>query len=97
MAGVVGLILRLVDEKVCMDMVAGKRVSPKPCCQRPRYAYQDQRERKFRILSASLRDMIFRGCYHIRRQQHYSIRTTYYEKSIEIEFAGQTCPWAGAF
>ena len=55
MAGVVGLILRLVDEKVCMDMVAGKRVSPKPCCQRPRYAYQDQRERKFRTSVGTVR------------------------------------------
>ena len=52
---------------------------------------------EYRVFSASLRDMNFRGCYHIRRQQPYSVRTTYYEKSIEIEFAGQTGPWAGAF
>jgi len=41
-----------------------------------------------RVLSVSLREMIFRGWYHIRRQQHYLMRMTNYEKPIEIEFAG---------
>ena len=48
MAGIVGLILRLFDEKLCMDMVAGKRTAKKPCCATPRYAHLDQRQRQFR-------------------------------------------------
>jgi len=48
MAGVIGLILRLVDEKVCMDMVIGKRSAQKPCCGRPRYSHQGRLDRQFR-------------------------------------------------
>jgi hypothetical protein len=48
MAGLVGLILRLVDEKVCMDIVTGKRSVQKPCCGRPRYTHQGQLDRQFR-------------------------------------------------
>jgi hypothetical protein len=48
MAGVIGLILRLVDEKVCMDMVTGKRNAQKPCCGQPRYHHQGRLDRQFR-------------------------------------------------
>ena len=44
------------------------------------------------VFSASVYDMIFRGCYRIRRQQRYLMRTTY-EEPIEIEFTGKACPW----
>jgi hypothetical protein len=55
MAGVVGLILRLVDEKVCMDIVAGKRNAEKPCCGRPRYGHQGLLDRQFRTSVGTVR------------------------------------------
>jgi len=48
MAGVVGLILSLFDEKLCMDMVVKKRIATKPCCASPLYAHHDRRQRQFR-------------------------------------------------
>lgn len=48
MAGIVGLILGLFDEKVCIDMVAGKRNAQKPCCGLPRYHHQGSLDRQFR-------------------------------------------------
>ena len=40
LAGFVGLILRVADERVCMDMVGGKLKHDSPtCCSRPRYEY----------------------------------------------------------
>ena len=55
MAGVIGLILRLVDEKVCMDMVAGKRNAQKPCCGRPRYHHQGRLDRQFRTSAGTVK------------------------------------------
>lgn len=53
MAGVIGLILRLVDEKLCMDLVSGKRPGVCSCgCQR--YAYLDQRPRRFRTSAGTV-------------------------------------------
>jgi len=48
MAGVVGLILGLFDEQICMDIVAGKRGVQRPCCNRPRYHHQGRLDRQFR-------------------------------------------------
>lgn len=55
MAGVIGLVLRLVDEKICTEMVSGKRSSPSPCCASPHYGYLDQRERQFRTSAGTVR------------------------------------------
>jgi hypothetical protein len=55
MAGVIGLILRLVDEKICLDLVSGKRSSLSPCCSSPRYLYLDQRQRRFRTSAGTVR------------------------------------------
>ena len=56
-------------------------------------AYKKMCERFLTVPSASLYDIIFRRCYHIRRQQQYKMETMY-EKPLEIEFTGQACPWA---
>jgi hypothetical protein len=49
LAGFVGLILQLVDEKICMKMVQGKiKQSKQSCCSSPQYEYHDLLERQFR-------------------------------------------------
>lgn len=48
LSGVVRLILCLLDEKVCMELIRGTRKSKKPCCDAPRYEHQDQLDRQFR-------------------------------------------------
>lgn len=49
MAGFVGLILRLMDEKLCMDFKNGKDTAGlKDCCQNPHYKYHDRPERQIR-------------------------------------------------
>jgi len=55
MAGVIGLILRFLDEKICMEMVSGKRSSPSPCCASSHYGHLDQRERQFRTSAGTVR------------------------------------------
>lgn len=47
--GFVGLLLRLTDERICMQMVQGKRVHDQPaCCSYPQYKYQGLLGRQFR-------------------------------------------------
>jgi len=46
--GFIGLILRLTDEKICMQMVQGKSEYSQPCCSEPRYEYQGSLSRRFR-------------------------------------------------
>lgn len=49
LAGFVGLILKLVDEKICMNMVQGKTEHKgQSCCSQPRYDYHGQSDRQFR-------------------------------------------------
>lgn len=48
MAGIVSLILDLVDERICMDMIKGKRGRKEPCCASPHYSYHDRLGRQFR-------------------------------------------------
>ncbi len=48
MAGIVGLILRLFDEKLCMEIVSKKHTVKKPCCGSSRYSYLDHRRRQLR-------------------------------------------------
>jgi len=49
MAGVIGLILRLVDEGICRGLVDGKGSwRPRLCCENPRYEYKDFLDRTFR-------------------------------------------------
>ena len=49
LAGFVGLILRLADEKICMNMVHGKiKHSDQSCCSSPQYEYHGQSNRQFR-------------------------------------------------
>jgi hypothetical protein len=47
-AGIVSLILRLLDEKICTDITCGKRAVKQHCCDNPRYEHQDQQQRQFR-------------------------------------------------
>lgn len=54
MAGVIGLILRLVDEMICMEMVCGKRMAPCPCCPEARYVYKDHLARHFRTSAGTV-------------------------------------------
>jgi hypothetical protein len=55
MAGVIGLILSLFDEKVCMEIVGGKRRVQKPCCGQPRYNHQGRSDRQFRTSVGTVR------------------------------------------
>jgi hypothetical protein len=55
MAGVIGLILSLFDEKVCMEIVGGKRKVKKPCCSQPRYNHQGRLNRQFRTSVGTVR------------------------------------------
>ena len=49
MAGLIGLILSLVDEQLCIDLMRGEsRLSLAPCCDHPRYEAHDRRDRSFR-------------------------------------------------
>ncbi|MCK5565739.1 MAG: hypothetical protein KAJ07_10875 [Planctomycetes bacterium] len=49
LAGFVGLILRLADERICMNMVHGKiKHSEQACCLTPQYEYHGQSNRQFR-------------------------------------------------
>ena len=50
LAGFVGLILRLIDERICLDLIQGKsRKNLSACCSQPRYHHLDQLDRQFRI------------------------------------------------
>ena len=49
------------------------------------------------VLSASVHDMSSCGWYSIGRQSDYSVEVGVYEEPIEIEFAGQACPWTRVF
>ena len=49
LAGFVGLILRLADERICMNMVQGKiKHDRQSCCSNPQYEHHDQSNRQFR-------------------------------------------------
>ena len=49
LAGFVGLILHLADERICMNMVHGKiKHSEQACCLNPQYEYHGQSNRQFR-------------------------------------------------
>jgi len=48
MAGFAGLILRMVDEKICMDIVQNKTKHKQPCCCNPQHDYHDRISRQFR-------------------------------------------------
>jgi len=49
LAGFVGLILRLADEKICTNMVHGKtKHSDRSCCLTPQFEYHGQSDRQFR-------------------------------------------------
>jgi hypothetical protein len=54
MAGFVGLILDLMDERICMEMVRGTRASGKPCCAVPRYSHHDRLSRQFRTSAGTV-------------------------------------------
>lgn len=56
MAGLIGLILRLVDELICRRLVSGERVGNlKFCCEQPRYEYKDFLERTFRTSASEVK------------------------------------------
>jgi hypothetical protein len=49
MAGMIGLILRLVDELICRRLVEGEGPwRARLCCEHPRYVYKDFQDRTFR-------------------------------------------------
>jgi hypothetical protein len=49
MAGMIGLLLRLVDERICRGLIDRKGSwRPKLCCDQSRYTYKDFLERTFR-------------------------------------------------
>ena len=58
LAGFVALILRLLDERICIDLVQGKhRKKLSTCCSEPHYHHLDQLDRQFRT---SIGKVIFR-------------------------------------
>ena len=49
LAGFVGLVLQLADERICMNMVQGKNQhSEQACCLDPKYEYHGRSNRRFR-------------------------------------------------
>jgi len=49
LAGFVGLILQLVDERICMKTIQGKiKHNEQSCCPNPQYEHHDQSNRQFR-------------------------------------------------
>jgi len=49
LAGFVGLILRLADEKICMNMIQGNiKYNMRSCCSNPQYEHHDLSDRQFR-------------------------------------------------
>jgi len=49
LAGFVGLILQLADERVCINMVQGKiKHNEQSCCSNPQYQYHGRSYRQFR-------------------------------------------------
>jgi hypothetical protein len=56
MAGMIGLLLRLADERICRGLV-GRQGSwhPKLCCDHPRYDYKDSLDRTFRTSAGTVR------------------------------------------
>jgi hypothetical protein len=56
MAGLIGLILRLVDELICRRLVTGARVGNlQGCCEHPGYEYKDFLERTFRTSAGQVK------------------------------------------
>jgi hypothetical protein len=56
MAGFIGLVLRLVDDKICRDIVEGKGSwRPRLCCDHPRYEYKDFLDRTFRTRAGTVK------------------------------------------
>lgn len=56
MAGVVGLILSLVDERLSMNLVSGRRGwRPEACCDRCRYEHSRRSKRQFRTSVGTVR------------------------------------------
>ena len=49
LAGFVGLILQLADERICMNMVQGKiKHTEQSCCSNPQYEHHGRSDRQFR-------------------------------------------------
>ena len=48
MAGFAGLILHLIDEKICMNIVHGNKEHKQACCCAPQHDYHDRPSRQFR-------------------------------------------------
>jgi len=49
LAGLVAVILQLVDERICMNMVQSKiKHNERSCCSRPQYEHHDLSDRQFR-------------------------------------------------
>jgi hypothetical protein len=65
LAGFVAVILRLVDEQICMDMVQGKRPNKHPCCDQPRYEHHSQLDRQFRTSVGTVK-LSRRGVVYVR-------------------------------
>lgn len=55
LSGIIGLILRLFDEKICMELIQGTRTNKKQCCDNPRYVHQDQIDRQFRTSAGTVK------------------------------------------
>jgi len=56
MAGLIGLILRLVDELICRRLVCGEGPwRPRLCCEEPRYEYKDFLNRTFRTSAGTVK------------------------------------------
>ena len=48
LSGFVSLILRLVDEQLCIEFISGRRATLSPCCGHARHEHLDQLDRRFR-------------------------------------------------
>ncbi len=91
MAGFVGLILSLLDEKLCMDLgLSQGGWRSRPCCGHPRYEVHDRRRRSFRTsvgeVTISWRRMRCKNCGRsfIPLRDFLGI-AAYQSKSLELE------------
>ncbi len=56
MPGLIGIILRLVDENISLRLCQGKSPwQPTGCCEQSSYEYQDRQERRFRTSAGTVK------------------------------------------
>jgi hypothetical protein len=91
MAGILGLVLRLVDDRICRGLVEGTGSwRPASCCEHPRYAYKDFLDRTFRTSAGTVKIVWHRLRCTACRSEMVPLRLflgleRYQRKTVELE------------